>query len=334
MGHNIVFKVKQVWYKILYLFDCILFPPAKAVLAIWIVCISMAYISNKIWPELGDVIAIIFVGLIFVGASNLIYLLCRKKYFNYKIRITEIYMNRIKKSIEKASPEYYEAHYGVDDKKTQETILSKKENKRDYFIEAGELAVYSGKISEGMVQRHCKVGFTKAMKILKELEDYKVISPNLGGSYRKVLVTRSTFENIVKRRKYQLIAREEGNEMLDNYDEMTGIEFENFCASILMKNGFIGVDTTPASGDHGIDIIAEKDDITYAIQCKCYSANVGNAAIQQVVTGKQFYRKDVAVVMTNQYFTAQAKEEAHAIGVKLWDRDRLNEMIAYAKEQK
>lgn len=83
----------------------------------------------------------------------------------------------------------------------------------------------------------------------------------------------------------------------------------------------------PSSGDHGIDVLAEKDGITYAIQCKCYSDNVGNAAVQQAHTGKSLYHKDIAVVMTNRYFTPQAIEEATALGVKLWDRDKLNEMI-------
>ena len=111
------------------------------------------------------------------------------------------------------------------------------------------------------------------------------------------------------------------------HDSMDGHDFEYFCADILEKNGFINVEVTRGSGDHGIDILAEKDDITYAIQCKCYSDNVGNAAVQQAHTGKSLYHKDIAVVMTNQYFTPQAIAEAKALGVKLWDRDKLNEMI-------
>ena len=31
--------------------------------------------------------------------------------------------------------------------------------------------------------------------------------------------------------------------------------------------------------------------------------------------------------MTNRYFTHQGIEEATALGVKLWNRDKLNEMI-------
>lgn len=115
-----------------------------------------------------------------------------------------------------------------------------------------------------------------------------------------------------------------------SYDNMEGHDFEYFCADILKKNGFENVEVTQGSGDHGIDILAEKDGITYAIQCKCYSSNIGNAAVQQAHTGKSLYHKDIAVVLTNRYFTAQAKEEAAALGVKLWDRDKLNSMIEKA----
>ena len=115
-----------------------------------------------------------------------------------------------------------------------------------------------------------------------------------------------------------------------NFDDMDGHQFERFCSDILRKNGFENVEVTQGSGDHGIDILAEKEDITYAIQCKCYSSDIGNAAVQQAHTGKSIYHKDIAVVLTNRYFTAQAKEEAAALGVKLWDRDKLNSMIEKA----
>ena len=102
-----------------------------------------------------------------------------------------------------------------------------------------------------------------------------------------------------------------------DFDNMDGHAFEYYCADILRKNRFENVEVTQGSGDHGIDILAEKDGITYAIQCKCYSSNIGNAAVQQAHTGKSLYHKDIAVVLTNQHFTAQAKEEASALGVKL-----------------
>ena len=99
---------------------------------------------------------------------------------------------------------------------------------------------------------------------------------------------------------------------MNKIDKMNGHEFEYFCADILKKNHFIDVEVTQGSGDHGIDILAEKDGITY--------------------TGKSLYHKDIAVVLTNRYFTAQAQEEAKALGVKLWDRDKLNSMIESSKK--
>lgn len=118
-----------------------------------------------------------------------------------------------------------------------------------------------------------------------------------------------------------------------DYDNISGIEFERFCAYILSQNDFYNIKMTPATGDHGIDLFALKDDISYAIQCKCYSSNVGNAAIQQAHTGKNLYHKDIAVVLTNQYFTSQAIDEAKILSVKLWDRDKLNYFIKTAKEK-
>lgn len=114
---------------------------------------------------------------------------------------------------------------------------------------------------------------------------------------------------------------------ITGFDNMDGTEFEGFCATILEKNHFHNVKITPGSGDHGVDILAEKDDITYAIQCKCYSSNIGNSSVQQAHTGKSIYNKDIAVVLTNRHFTQQAIDEAKALGVKLWDRDKLNSMI-------
>ena len=118
-----------------------------------------------------------------------------------------------------------------------------------------------------------------------------------------------------------------------HYDSMSGLEFEWFCAEILKSNGFVDVEVSKGSGDFGIDILAAKDGITYAIQCKRLSNNVGNTAIQEVFSGKEFYRKHIGAVMTNQYFTLSAKETAERTGIVLWDRDKLDEMIVQANKQ-
>lgn len=109
----------------------------------------------------------------------------------------------------------------------------------------------------------------------------------------------------------------------EDFDKMTGYEFEKFCSNILAKIGFINIKNTPLSSDQGIDILAEKEGVKYAIQCKCYSANVGNRAVQEAFSGCKFYDCHVPVVMTNFYFTESAKKLAEKNNVILWDRDIL-----------
>jgi len=109
----------------------------------------------------------------------------------------------------------------------------------------------------------------------------------------------------------------------ENYDSMSGEDFEEFCADILRGNGFTDVEVTKATGDHGIDVLAKKDGVKYAIQCKRYSKPVGNKAVQEAYSGKDIYKADVAVVMSNMDFTAQAIEDAKKLKVELWNRDKI-----------
>lgn len=116
---------------------------------------------------------------------------------------------------------------------------------------------------------------------------------------------------------------------LSYIDSLTtrGLEFEEFTVRLLSKNGFINVRKTQGSGDYGIDVLAEKEGVTYAIQCKCYSDKVGNKAVQEAYSGKSFYNCMVAAVLTNNYFTKAAEETAKANNVLLWDRNKLIEFL-------
>ena len=113
----------------------------------------------------------------------------------------------------------------------------------------------------------------------------------------------------------------------DEMDLMEGHEFEFFCADLLRKKGFIEVEVTKGSGDYGVDILAEKEGVTYAIQCKCYGAPIGVKAIQEAYAGRDYYDRMVGAVMTNQYFTAPAVEAAKKLKILLWDRGYLERMM-------
>ena len=112
---------------------------------------------------------------------------------------------------------------------------------------------------------------------------------------------------------------------------MDGLQFEHRCAELLRYRGFHKVAVTKGSGDQGVDILAQKNGIKYGIQCKCYTSDIGNKAVQEAFAGKTYYGCHVAVVLTNRYFTKSAKELAAANKVILWDRSKLESLIASAK---
>lgn len=110
-------------------------------------------------------------------------------------------------------------------------------------------------------------------------------------------------------------------------DTMDGHAFEFWCANLLRHNGFYDVVVTPGSNDQGVDITAKKEEVHYAIQCKCFSSDLGNKSIQEVYAGKEMYNCQVAVVMTNQHFTNGAKLLAEKTRVLLWDREKIIELL-------
>ncbi|MDY4507175.1 MAG: restriction endonuclease [Candidatus Faecousia sp.] len=110
-------------------------------------------------------------------------------------------------------------------------------------------------------------------------------------------------------------------------DAMNGHQFEHYCAELLRQVGFTHIQITRGSGDYGVDIIADKDGVSYAIQCKRHNQKIGNKAVQEVLSGKVYYGCQRAVVLTNSYFTNQAVDTAQKTGVMLWDRDTLASML-------
>ena len=117
-------------------------------------------------------------------------------------------------------------------------------------------------------------------------------------------------------------------------DLMEGHDFEHWCAQLLSDIGFTNVRVTKTSGDQGVDVLAEKDGVRFAIQCKCYSRDLDNKPIQEVNAGKSMpeYRCQIGAVMTNRHFTQSAQAAAAANGVLLWDRDWIRNAISQRNE--
>lgn len=94
------------------------------------------------------------------------------------------------------------------------------------------------------------------------------------------------------------------------YESMTGEEFKELCKKILIQSGW-SVKTIPNTEKQGIDLIAEKEGIKLAIQCKKIKKSIGDKAVQEVSSGKEFYNADFPLVVSNAKFTEKAKELAN-----------------------
>lgn len=118
-----------------------------------------------------------------------------------------------------------------------------------------------------------------------------------------------------------------------DFSALTGVEFEKVIAEALRQMG-LEVQTTKATGDGGIDIIAVLNQPfvggRFLIQCKRYAED----AVIGAPTVREFYgafkadrTAHKAILVTTARFSPQAQQFAQENGVELIDGARLRELI-------
>lgn len=147
------------------------------------------------------------------------------------------------------------------------------------------------------------------------------------------LIALASNENAKRKeeKKYKDLLNTNIQEQLIKVDNLEGLQFEKYIGELLKKIGFKNVIVTKGSGDFGADIIAEKDGNKYAFQCKRFSSTIGPKPIGEVLRGMNKYKCNKGVVITNNYFTNQAIQEAEVSNVELWDRDKISFLIGNNK---
>jgi restriction system protein len=112
-------------------------------------------------------------------------------------------------------------------------------------------------------------------------------------------------------------------------DDLDPIEYERFCAQQLEESGW-KTRLTANTGDHGTDIVATKNGVSIAIQCKKYSNPVGNAAVQEIIAGKAFEGTQFAAVVSNISYTSHAIQLAQKASVLLLHHSDLKNLHTHA----
>ncbi len=113
---------------------------------------------------------------------------------------------------------------------------------------------------------------------------------------------------------------------LADIDRMDGHAFEQYVARLLTAQGY-QIKLTGHSGDMGVDIVAQRSTLKYAVQVKRYTEPVSRRAVSDAVAGMAQYGCNAAMVVTSGYFTPGAQELARANRCVLIDRDKLAEWI-------
>lgn len=200
----------------------------------------------------------------------------------------------------------------------------------DELIDAAAMVIFdTEQPSISMLQRRLHLSYSSAARSMDQLEHLGVVGPYNGTNLRKILMTKDAY--LASRGRLASTHTFTQHDNIDNtlsrIDLMEGHEFEYWCAELLRKLGYVNVEVTPGSGDQGVDVLAEKEGIKYAIQCKCYASDLGNTPVQEVHAGQAMYHCQVGAVMTNRRFTAGGRQLAEATGVLLWDRDWIIEAL-------
>ena len=122
---------------------------------------------------------------------------------------------------------------------------------------------------------------------------------------------------------------------MDMAMRMTWQHFECLTGALWAKKGF-DCYRTPSTNDNGVDVVAllaPKGELVQAKSSGVDGSALGWDAVKEVVAGEAFYRRRhpgvnfQKVCITNQYFNAQAHENAELNGVELLERTHLAELL-------
>lgn len=132
------------------------------------------------------------------------------------------------------------------------------------------------------------------------------------------------------RAKSTTIKRKYKHSKLAQIDKMEGKQFEEYLAVQFRKKGY-RVSLTPDTNDYGADLVMTKGRKKYVVQAKRYKGKIGNSAVQEIVAAKAYYNAKHAMVVTNSFYSYNARELARVNDVELWDRNRLCEEFQLKK---
>ena len=128
---------------------------------------------------------------------------------------------------------------------------------------------------------------------------------------------------IIKKHKERMNYKNLSQEQIDI---LSGKDFEKYLRVHFENLGY-KVKLTPDTNDYGADLLVTRGSERMVIQAKRYAGKVGNKAVQEVIGALHYYNCNKAMVVTNSFFTPNAKKMAEKCDVILWDRNTLKKLF-------
>lgn len=116
-----------------------------------------------------------------------------------------------------------------------------------------------------------------------------------------------------------------------------GSEFELYLFRLFHELGYREVYQTTASRDFGADLVfTDQNGLRNVLQAKRYgnSNPVSIGAVQEIYTSMRYYEAERAIVLTSGRYTESCRILAAVNGVKLLDREDLEELIFLFKSRR
>lgn len=149
---------------------------------------------------------------------------------------------------------------------------------------------------------------------------YLLLAAAFGGLAVLAWFTRRRLAEV--RRKEALFQAEqrirEANRTLKDIDTLSGDDFERQVAAMLREGGCTEVERVGGRGDRGRDVSGVlPDGRSLLVQCKRYAPHrsVGSGDMQRLLGARTDFGADVAILVTNARFTADAERYARENGI-------------------
>lgn len=257
-----------------------------------------------------------------------------EKYLKRIEQLVEYLMNKINIRLHNRNDEKFEELkkvMGSNKINVTYTELEKFINDRKYEIYSREMEkkinVNEYKNTEDLVNDYIVIYGKRSInevniKTLSVLsgKDYSELKEEIESEYNRIQTTYK-----LNKLEEELFSGEEVKD-ISYVDSLSGFEFEDFLKELFQSFGYSAEDL-PYSNDYGADLIISKGTNKIVIQAKNYNGNVGNKAVQEVVSAKVYYKCDLAMVITNSYFTQNAIETAKGSDVIMINRDKLDKIL-------